>query len=193
MSSLRSRLTVLMAAVVVAVTTLDVAAPVAAVVANAEQSRGVGLSLASTDPMAAATRDSDASAAAARRPLFRAALEDTGTTSNVLIPAALFGAGVLLFAFAVRRAKIAADAPSNRRDPISEQRLGVLDGHREHRPTVRLRHQDVSCASPRWPDEVELHSVDEGVVVDRAGVCGTPTEALEVRLSGLSEVVARDR
>ena len=34
-----------------------------------------------------------------------------------------------------------------------------------------------ACVS-RWPHEVELHPVDEGVVVDRARVCGAPTEAL---------------
>ena len=40
-----------------------------------------------------------------------AAIAVTGTTSNVVIPAALFGAGLLLIAFGVRLARNEVDEP----------------------------------------------------------------------------------
>jgi hypothetical protein len=81
--------------------------------ADAEQSSGVGPSPASTDPRATTTIDSAASSptSAASSAAFPAALAVTGTTSNVLIPAAIFGAGLLVIAFGVRRARNNADEP----------------------------------------------------------------------------------
>jgi Bacterial Ig domain len=85
----------------------------AGAIADAEQSSGGGPSPASTDPRVTTTMDSAASppASTASSAAFPAALGVTGTTSNVLIPAALFGAGVLVIAFGVRRARNNADEP----------------------------------------------------------------------------------
>jgi len=40
---------------------------------------------------------------------------------------------------------------------------------------------------------MELDAVEEGVVVDRAGVGGASTKAVAVRFSGASEILVRDR
>jgi hypothetical protein len=40
---------------------------------------------------------------------------------------------------------------------------------------------------------MELHAVDDGVIVDRAGVCSASTKGLNVGLSRLSEFLAGDR
>src|SRR5437870_9360557 len=40
---------------------------------------------------------------------------------------------------------------------------------------------------------MELHAVDEGVIVDRAGVCSASTKGLEIRLSRPSEILVCDR
>src|SRR5436309_913302 len=40
---------------------------------------------------------------------------------------------------------------------------------------------------------MELHAVEEGVIVDRAGMCGAPTKGVEVGLSRPSEIVVGDR
>ena len=86
---------------------------VAGAIADAEQPSGVGPSPASTDPPVTTTMDSAASppASTASSAAFPAALAVTGTTSNVLIPAALFGAGLLVIVFGVRRARNNADEP----------------------------------------------------------------------------------
>jgi hypothetical protein len=81
--------------------------------AHTGQSLGGGRSPASTDPRVTTTIDSAASppASTASSAAFPAALAVTGTTSNVVIPAALFGAGLLVIAFGVRRARNDADEP----------------------------------------------------------------------------------
>lgn len=40
---------------------------------------------------------------------------------------------------------------------------------------------------------MELHAVEEGVIVDRAGVCSASTKGLKIGLSRPSEIVVRDR
>ncbi len=87
--------------------------PTVAAVGDAEQSSGVGPSAASTDPRVTTTMDSAASPAVstASSAALPAALAVTATTSNVLIPAALIGAGLLVIAFGVRRARNDADQP----------------------------------------------------------------------------------
>jgi hypothetical protein len=40
---------------------------------------------------------------------------------------------------------------------------------------------------------MELHAVEQGVIVDRAGVCSASTQGLEIGLSRPSEIVVSDR
>jgi hypothetical protein len=40
---------------------------------------------------------------------------------------------------------------------------------------------------------MELHAIDDGVIVDRAGVCSASTKGLNVGLSRLSEILVGDR
>jgi hypothetical protein len=40
---------------------------------------------------------------------------------------------------------------------------------------------------------MELHAVQEGVIVDRAGLCSAPTKSLKVGLSRPCKIVVRDR
>src|SRR5207247_2380504 len=42
------------------------------------------------------------------------------------------------------------------------------------------------------PNDMELHAVQEGVIVDRAGVCSAPTKSLKVGLSRPCKLVVRD-
>ena len=58
---------------------------------------------------------------------------------------------------------------------------------------VRLDTRVSAACVSRWLHDVKLHPVEKGVVVDRAGVCSAPTEALYVWLSGLSEVLTGHR
>ena len=65
---------------------------------------------------------------------------------------------------------------------VSALSVGVLlmsvdNGRSELKHGASATRMSAACVI-RWPDEVELNPVDEGVVVDRAGVCGAPTEAL---------------
>src|SRR5256714_5364316 len=43
------------------------------------------------------------------------------------------------------------------------------------------------------PHDMELHAVDEGVVMDRAGVCSASAKSLSVGLSRPSKIVVSDR
>ena len=89
----------------------DPTAVAAGAIADPKRSSGVGPSAASTDPRLTMAMFSSASSAAST-PSSRgvpAELAVTGTTSNVMIPAALFGAGLLVIAYGVRRARTEAD------------------------------------------------------------------------------------
>jgi Bacterial Ig domain len=83
----------------------------AGTVVDAEQMSGLRKSPTSADPRVSMGIDSAASPAMSTSSSTTLPLAVTGTTSNSLIPPALFGVGLLVIAFGVRRARNDADQP----------------------------------------------------------------------------------